>query len=81
MVYTVSSDFFQTWGMAYPTKNFVFTVRFPEDMVMQIDSMLSDMDLLERIQENGYTKIIYDSWVLPGGALAWRIFPKARNSG
>jgi hypothetical protein len=77
--YEVRAERFQTWVMAHPTRNLDFTIRFPDDWEIQLEPILLDAEIMNRGEpEPGYTKVEYDSWVLPGSGLAWRLIPKKR---
>jgi hypothetical protein len=77
--YEVNPERFQTWVMAHPTRTLDFTLRFPETWDIQLEPILLDPDVIDRRQpEPGYTRIEYDSWVLPGSGLAWRLIPASK---
>ena len=75
--YEVSLERFQTWVMAHPTRVLDFTIRYPDDWDIQLEPILLDPDIMNRGQpEPGYARIDYESWVLPGSGLAWRLMPR-----
>jgi len=73
LTYPVSR--FQSWEMAHPTKNFDITITYPESCTIHLQPVVLNREVVLTTQERGYARIKYDSWMLPGSSLVWRIVP------
>lgn len=75
-VYIVSTERFQYWQMAHPTRNFNMTINYPKDFSIQSKILVLNPAICQITEQPGYLKVKYDSWMLPMSGIAWRFLKK-----
>jgi hypothetical protein len=75
--YAVLRERLQYWEMAHPTRNFEFTVVFPDTFELQLKPMVLHDALCNRFISATYGRVTYDSWMLPSAGVAWRLIRRS----
>ena len=57
--------------MAHPTKGIYFTIRYPENLNINFQTMLLHPKSVIKNSQNGFFSMQYDEWLLPNSGIVY----------
>jgi len=63
---------YETWVMAYPTKGFTFTVRYPDNLKIEADVLGMESTEYRIVNKSGLYSISSESWVLANNGIIYQ---------
>ena len=74
--YKIDIGNYQYWQMPYPTKNFIFSASFPENLSIRVKPMVIDSNSIEIISGKNSYLLKYNNWILPTAGVVWSFLKK-----
>ena len=70
--YAIKGEKFLSWAMTHPSKGITFTINYPTNLSLYVETFGLDESEKEVVESSGYYFVHYDSWVLPDNGLAYQ---------